>query len=136
MCALVTGVQTCALPIFPQAGGERNAPYRNHAFRSVTQALEAGHMAADSPPDFRLRLRRDGNAVIAWLRDMWTRRWFRWLGYLVLAGLLGIALIWAIFARDMPSVDQLRDHAPQLPKMVRAGQGKPVHTYSRDRRVQ
>ena len=46
-------------------------------------------MAADSPPDFRLRLRRDGNAVIAWLRDMWTRRWFRWLGYLVLAGLLG-----------------------------------------------
>ena len=57
-------------------------------------------MAADSPPDFRLRLRRDGNAVIAWLRDMWTRRWFRWLGYLALAGLLGIALIWAVFARE------------------------------------
>ena len=93
-------------------------------------------MAADSPPDFRLRLRRDGNAVIAWVRDMWTRRWFRWLGYLALAGLLGIALIWAVFARDLPSVDQLRDYEPPLPTMVRDGEGKPVHSYARERRVQ
>ena len=76
-------------------------------------------MVADSPPDFRLRLRRDSNAVIAWLRDMWTRRWFRWLGYLALAGVLGLVLIWAIFARDLPSVDQLRDYEPPLPTMVR-----------------
>ncbi|SEH16698.1 penicillin-binding protein 1A [Sphingopyxis sp. YR583] len=93
-------------------------------------------MAADSPPDFRLRLRRDSNAVIAWLSDMWGRRWFRWLGYLALAGLLGIALIWAVFARDLPSVDQLRDYEPALPTMVRDGEGKPVHAYARDRRVQ
>src|SRR3546814_5216217 len=63
-------------------------------------------------------------------------RWFRWLGYLALAGLLGIALIWAIFARDLPSVDQLRDYEPPLPTMVRDGQGKPVHAYARERRVQ
>ena len=93
-------------------------------------------MAADSPPDFRLRLRRDGNAVITWLRDMWTRRWFRWLGYLALAGLLGLVLIWAVFARDLPSVDQLRDYEPPLPTMVRDGEGKPVHSYARERRVQ
>ncbi|MDZ3830615.1 MAG: transglycosylase domain-containing protein [Sphingopyxis sp.] len=93
-------------------------------------------MAADSPTDFRLRLRRDGNAVIAWFRDMWARRWFRWLGYMAAAGLAGLALIWAVFARDLPSVDQLRDYQPPLPTMVRDGEGVPVHTYARERRVQ
>lgn len=93
-------------------------------------------MAADSPPDFRLRLRRDSNAFIAWLREMWTRRWFRWLGYAALAGLLFLALIWVVFARDLPSVDQLRDYEPPLPTMVRDGEGKPVHSYARERRVQ
>ena len=93
-------------------------------------------MVADSPPDFRLRLRRDSNAIIAWLRDMWTRRWFRWLGYLALSGVLALILIWFIFARDLPSVDQLRDYEPPLPTMVRDGEGKPVHSYARERRVQ
>jgi penicillin-binding protein 1A len=93
-------------------------------------------MAADSPSNFRLRLRRDSNAVIAWLREMWTRRWFRRLGYLALAGLFGLILIWAIFARDLPSVDQLRDYEPPLPTMVRDADGNPVHAYARERRVQ
>ncbi|SNS86204.1 penicillin-binding protein 1A [Sphingopyxis indica] len=93
-------------------------------------------MAADTSSHFRYRLRRDSNAVLGWLREMWTRRWFRWLGYLAIAGLLGLALIWAIFARDLPSVDQLRDYEPPLPTMVRDGEGKPVHSYARERRVQ
>jgi len=93
-------------------------------------------MAADSPPDFRLRLRRDSNAVIAWLREMWTRRWFRWLGYAALAGVLFLAFVWVLFARNLPSVDQLRDYEPPLPTMVRDGEGKPVHSYARERRVQ
>lgn len=93
-------------------------------------------MAAETTSHFRYRLRRDSNAVFNWLRDMWTRRWFRWLGYLVLAGLLGLTLIWALFARDLPSVDQLRDYEPPLPTMVRDGEGKPVHSYARERRVQ
>ena len=93
-------------------------------------------MASDTASHFRLRLRRDSNAVIAWFREMWNRRWFRWLGYLALAGLLGIVLIWAIFARNLPSVDQLRDYQPPLPTMVRDAEGKPVHSYARERRVQ
>ena len=94
-------------------------------------------MPAESHVDhFRLRLRRDSNAVMSWLRDMWTRRWFRWLGWLALAGLLGLVLIWAIFARNLPSVDQLRDYEPPLPTMVRDGEGTPVHAYARERRVQ
>ena len=93
-------------------------------------------MVADSPPDFRLRLRRDSNAVIGWLRAMWGRRWFRWLAWLALAGLLALLALWALFARNLPSVDQLRDYEPPLPTMVRDGEGKPVHSYARERRVQ
>ena len=93
-------------------------------------------MVADSPPNFRLRLRRDSNAVFGWFRTMWARRWFRWLGYLALVGLLGLFLIWLIFARDLPSVDQLRDYEPPLPTMVRDAEGVPVHSYARERRVQ
>lgn len=92
--------------------------------------------AESATSHFRLRLRRDSNAVIAWFRGMWTRRWFRWLSWLALAGLLGLILIWAVFARNLPSVDQLRDYEPPLPTMVRDGEGKPVHAYARERRVQ
>ncbi|MBL0914837.1 MAG: transglycosylase domain-containing protein, partial [Sphingopyxis sp.] len=93
-------------------------------------------MPSDTMSHFRLRLRRDSNAVIAWFRQMWARRWFRWLGYAAGAGLLGLILIWVIFARNLPSVDQLRDYQPPLPTMVRDGEGKPVHSYARERRVQ
>jgi len=93
-------------------------------------------MAEDTLSHFRMRIRRDTSAVADWLREMWTRRWFRWLGYLALAGLAGLLLIWAVFARDLPSVDQLRDYEPPLPTMVRDAEGKPVHSYARERRVQ
>lgn len=93
-------------------------------------------MASDTASHFRLRLRRDSNAVIAWFREMWTRPWFRILGYLAGAGLLALLLIWAVFARNLPSVDQLRDYQPPLPTMVRDADGKPVHSYARERRVQ
>ena len=93
-------------------------------------------MPSETMSHFRYRLRRDGNAAILWFREMWLRRWFRWLGYLVGAGLLALILGWIVFARNLPSVDQLRDYEPPLPTMVRDGEGKPVHSYARERRVQ
>ncbi|HEY0594745.1 PBP1A family penicillin-binding protein, partial [Sphingopyxis sp.] len=39
----------------------------------------------------------------------------------------------AYFDKD---VDQLRDYEPPLPTMVRDAEGKPVHSYARERRVQ
>jgi len=93
-------------------------------------------MPSETMSHFRYRLRRDSNAVIAWVREMWARRWFRWLGYLAGAGLLALILGWAVFARNLPSVDQLRDYEPPLPTMVRDAEGKPVHSYARERRVQ
>ncbi|MGN6692301.1 MAG: penicillin-binding protein 1A [Sphingopyxis sp.] len=93
-------------------------------------------MPSETLSHFRYRLRRDSNAVMAWFREMWIRRWFRWLAYLAGAGLLALILGWAVFARNLPSVDQLRDYEPPLPTMVRDAEGKPVHSYARERRVQ
>ncbi|HET6537656.1 MAG TPA: transglycosylase domain-containing protein [Sphingopyxis sp.] len=58
------------------------------------------------------------------------------MAYLAGAGLLGLALLWIIFARNLASVDQLRDYEPPLPTVVRDVDGAPVHSYARERRVQ
>src|SRR3546814_21200708 len=92
-------------------------------------------MVADTSSHFRYRLRRDGNAVAGWFRGMWTRRSFCWLSYAAIAGLLGLALIWGIFARDLPSVDQLRDYDPPFTPLMLDGAVKPVHSSTRAPRV-
>ena len=93
-------------------------------------------MVADTPSNFRLRLRRDSGVVWQWVQDKWVHRWFRWPAY-ALGGLILLwALIWVLFARDLPSVDQLRDYEPPLPTIVRDAGGMPVHSYARERRVQ
>jgi penicillin-binding protein 1A len=83
-----------------------------------------------------LRLRRNGSGAVAWFRRNWHHRWFRWGSYLLLAGLLGIFLIWLVFARDLPSVERLKTYEPPLPTHVRSFDGTPVHSYARERRVQ
>ncbi|GAO40836.1 putative penicillin-binding protein [Sphingomonas changbaiensis NBRC 104936] len=70
------------------------------------------------------------------LSELWARRWFRWIAYAAGLLLLGYALIWVMFARDLPSVDKLRTYQPPLPTNVRAIDGTPIHSYARERRVQ
>jgi penicillin-binding protein 1A len=97
-------------------------------------------MAADSPSDvrldFRTRAKRVRDDLHARLKEMWTKRWFRWASYLGLSGLLGLILLWVIFARGLESVEELRNYEPPLPTVVRDADGLPVHTYARERRVQ
>ncbi|MBA4748326.1 MAG: transglycosylase domain-containing protein [Sphingopyxis sp.] len=93
-------------------------------------------MVADTPSNFRLRLHRDSSAVWQWVQDNWVHRWLRWPAYALGGMILLWALVWAVFARDLPSVDQLRDYEPPLPTIVRDAGGMPVHTYARERRVQ
>jgi penicillin-binding protein 1A len=93
-------------------------------------------MVADTPSNFRLRLRRDSGVVWQWVQDKWVHRWFRWPAYALSGLILLWALIWVVFARDLPSVDQLREYEPPLPTIVRDAGGMPVHSYARERRVQ
>lgn len=97
-------------------------------------------MAADSPtdlrPNFRMRLAGARDAVSRRLAPLWAKRWFRWLSYLALAGLLALIALWFLLARNLASVDQLRTYEPPLPTVVRDADGVPVHSYARERRVQ
>lgn len=81
-------------------------------------------------------MKRGGDGAMTALRDAWQRRWVRWAAYLLGLALVGVFLIWVIFARDLPSAETLVDYEPDLPTMVRGVDGEIVNSYARERRVQ
>lgn len=92
--------------------------------------------AAPEQTSFSVRLRRETSGVVAWYRASWQKRWFRLINYAAGLLLLFWLLIWAIFARDLPSVEQLKTYQPPLPTYVRSVDGTPIHSYARERRVE
>jgi penicillin-binding protein 1A len=91
-------------------------------------------MADAYQPNFTLKFTRgDGSGRFAELR---RRRWFRIAAWLALLSGLGVVALWALFLRDLPSVDALRAYEPPLPTNVRQGDGTPLRSYARERRVQ
>jgi penicillin-binding protein 1A len=92
--------------------------------------------ALPSAEAVKLRLRRDSGAVRAWFATRWPQRWFRFACYGLGAVVLGLFLLWLLFARTLPSVDRLKTYEPPLPTYVRGYDGTPVHSYARERRVQ
>ncbi|QDX27740.1 penicillin-binding protein [Sphingomonas suaedae] len=91
-------------------------------------------MADQYQPNFTLKFTREdvGNRF-AELRKKW---WFRILAWLALLAGLGTIALWALFLRDLPSVDRLRTYEPPLPTNIRAGDGMPLRSYARERRVE
>ncbi|MFL9839572.1 PBP1A family penicillin-binding protein [Sphingomonas sp. ST-64] len=91
-------------------------------------------MADQYQPNFTLKFTREdvGNRF-AQLRRKW---WFRVLAWLALLAGLGTIALWALFLRDLPSVDKLRAYEPPLPTNIRAGDGMPLRSYARERRVE
>lgn len=67
---------------------------------------------------------------------LWARRWVKLLAIVAGAFLLLWLLIWALFARDLPSAQKLLEYEPPLPSYVRSVDGTPVHSFARERRVQ
>jgi penicillin-binding protein 1A len=97
--------------------------------------------ASESPapqeePTLRVRLRRDTSAARETWQHYWQFRWFRIAVAAVGAIVLGWLLLWAMFGRNLPSVDRLKTYEPPLPTYVRGYDGTPVHSYARERRVQ
>ena len=71
-----------------------------------------------------------------WFSWFWSRWWGKAIAILGALGVFGIALLWILVARDLPSVDKLRTYEPPLPTNVRSIDGMPIHSYARERRVE
>jgi penicillin-binding protein 1A len=83
-----------------------------------------------------LRLRRDAGGFVGSFRSSWRKRWFR-IGAYALVGLLVLwLLVWALFARNLPSADSLLTYKPPLPSYVRDMEGTPIHSFARERRIE
>ncbi len=82
------------------------------------------------------KLTREVGGVSEKLHKMWQRRWFRWLSYLLGAGLLLTLLLWIFVVRNLPDAETLAEYQSPLPTVVRDIDGKPFHSYARERRVQ
>ena len=93
-------------------------------------------MASDTPSAFKLRLRRDAAGVRGVGARLWRRWWIKTLAVMAALFVAGLAVLWLVFARDLPSVDNLRTYEPPLPTNVRGGDGTPVYSYARERRVE
>lgn len=66
----------------------------------------------------------------------WPRRIARGAAWAGIATVLLVALAWLLFARNLPSVEQLRTYEPPLPTNIRGADGNPVQSYARERRVE
>ena len=70
------------------------------------------------------------------LRPILGSRWTKAFGVLVAIGLLAVGGLWLVVTRDLPSVDQLRTYEPPLPTNIRGGDGAPIGSYARERRIE
>ena len=82
------------------------------------------------------RLRREVEGIRGFLQRIWARWWVKVLAVLAVLAAITYALVWLIFARDLPSVDKLRAYEPPLPTNVRGIDGTPIQSYARERRVE
>ncbi|HEY0628258.1 MAG TPA: transglycosylase domain-containing protein, partial [Sphingomicrobium sp.] len=67
-----------------------------------------------------------------WLERTWVRR----SAWTVFGGLMLVALVFVVFARNIPSSETLLAYQPPLPTNVRGYDGNPVQTFARERRVE
>jgi penicillin-binding protein 1A len=89
-----------------------------------------------APASYSLSLRRRASGVASLFEAYWRKRWFRLLSWAFTAFLFAWFLLWVFVIRNLPSVDQLRNYQPALPTYVRTVDGTPIHSFSRERRVQ
>src|SRR5687768_12615639 len=69
--------------------------------------------------------------------DPWfERKWVRRGAWASFGGLMFAAIIFVVFANNLPSSEKLLAYQPPLPTNVRGYDGNPVQTFARERRVE
>ena len=89
-------------------------------------------MAEPEADSLRLSLKRD----LGWMTRIWANRWGKLGAILIGAALVAVAIIWLVFARNLPDARSLLAYEPPLPTNVRACDGAPIQSYARERRVE
>jgi len=84
----------------------------------------------------RLRLTRDPGGVKGRLAALNRARWVKLAVIAFGFAMLGYLILWIAVIRTLPDARQLLAYEPPLPTNVRAYDGRPVHSYARERRVQ
>jgi penicillin-binding protein 1A len=93
-------------------------------------------MDETTPTNISYKLTREAGGLWEKLQKLWPSKWFRWLCYLTLAGLLFVILLWVTVIRNLPDAEALAEYESPLPTVVRDINGEPFHSYARERRVQ
>ncbi len=78
---------------------------------------------------FNHRLRRR-------LDPFFDRKWARRSAWVLFSGLMLVAVVFVVFASNLPSSEKLLAYQPPLPTNVRGYDGNPVQTFARERRVE
>jgi penicillin-binding protein 1A len=93
-------------------------------------------MTSQATPSPRFTLAREqADRFTAAARRAWQKRWVRWLAILAAIPIILYIILWALFARGLPSAETLLTYEPSLPTNVRGIDGAPVQTFARERRV-
>jgi penicillin-binding protein 1A len=82
------------------------------------------------------RLAAGMSGVLGGFKWLWRRWWGKGILIILSIPFVLYALLWALFARDLPSAESLLHYEPALPSYVRDVNGEPVQSFARERRVQ
>src|SRR4030095_1737287 len=74
--------------------------------------------------------------IHVWLDPYFENKWVRRLSWGAFAALMFGALIFIVFAINLPTSEKLLAYQPPLPTNVRGYDGNPVQTFARERRVE
>jgi penicillin-binding protein 1A len=75
-------------------------------------------------------------AIGRFLRRTLGPWWAKAIAILLASPFVLLAILWLIFARDLPSAESLLAYEPPLPSYVRDNNGDPIHSFARERRVE
>src|SRR5689334_13628070 len=104
----------------------------NSDFRRLREAARSA--AAMNLPTIKIPNLVAFNHRVRRRLDPWFERtWVKRAAWTLFGGLMLMAVVFVVFARNIPSSDKLLAYQPPLPTNVRGYDGNPVQTFARER---